>query len=166
MWPMGTFNDPWILDSSVWSSIELHSSIFSSVRSGWRKSTIEQLGEDSQPGLSRMGAEDIYLVDLVVERCCNILNSKRSSSTSEEMKMIEEDMWEIWTEWPRMSQWIQDLWSNHSAALRMLSIPRLSFPWASLSGSEIQSNLAWPDHIWPLNPNPIVVDRILNCEPY
>ena len=77
MWPMGTFNDPWILDSSVWSSIELHSSIFSSVRSGWRKSTIEQLGEDSQPGLSRMGAEDIYLVDLVVERCCNILNSKK-----------------------------------------------------------------------------------------
>lgn len=31
--------------------------------------------------------------------------------------------------------------ADRQTALRMLSIPRLSFPWASLSGSEIQSNL-------------------------
>ena len=92
-------------------------------RAAWRRFAAGQ-------GWAEWGLK-IYLPNyLVVERCCNILNSKRSSSTtSEEMKMIdEEDMWEIWT-WPRMSQWIQDLLSNHSAKLNILFWPTTEQPW-------------------------------------
>ena len=191
--------DPWghlmtheFLIALCGASVELHSSIFSSSFWSVRRSGVadESLQSSSLAKIrSRRGAEQnggwryIYLVDLVVERGCNILNSKRSSSTrSEEMKMIdEEDMWEIWT-WPRMSQWIQDLLSNIVQPFRKavccfgrppnsledVVYSTAEFPMGFIErlGDSKQSGMIWPYLTPKSKPNCSTVDRILNCQPY